>query len=151
MAYKKKLEFHFGATLFTILAFPELLAKLPRNSSTEDARTLVILAERNEANRHFVRDVRKILRNDIESNPEQLAKYKENLNDLTAKVAPQEIEFSIKIVGSGTKEQIARQLELMSYAVKSYTLEELRNGVTDEESCIIMTTDLPEAYEGERE
>ncbi len=151
MAYKKKLEFHFGAALFTILDFPELLAKLQRNYATGDARELVIIAERNEANRNFVRDVRKILRNDIESNPEQLAKYMENLNDLTAEVAPQEIEFSIKIVGSGTKEQISRQLELMSYAVKAYTLEELRNGVTDEESCIIMTTDLPEAYEGERE
>lgn len=151
MAYKKKLQFHFGAALFTILDFPELLNILKPKYDVDDERYLIVLAERNEANRHFVNDVRKILRNNIEANPEQLAKYTETLNDLTAEVAPQKREFSIKIVGSGTKEQIIRQLESMSCAIKAYTLDELRNGVEDEGSCLIMTTDVPEAYEGERE
>lgn len=146
----KKIEFHTGAVIYTMSQFPELqpiFANEGRFYGTGLMRNLLLIAESRESAGKMRLHLVRLLRNHIETSPEKLSAYKVLLAELKSTEERQENEFAIKIVGSGTKEDIIRELETMASVIRAYTLEELRNGIEEENSCTMLTTDLPETYE----
>jgi len=146
----KKIQFHTGAVIYTMSQFPELqpiFANEGRFYGTGLMRNLLLIAESRESAGKMRLHLVRLLRNHIETSPEKLAYYKVILQEQLTTEERQEKEFAIKIVGSGTKEDVIRELELMASVIRSYTLEELRNGIEDENPCTILSTNLPETYE----
>jgi hypothetical protein len=151
MAYKKKVEFNFPAALYTLMHFPDLLnnfSKAKKYSSLNQRELIIMTENPGYANGKFKLAVRQFFRSTIETNQKQLVFYLNQVTELKEKKDKQVNQFSIKIVGSGSKTKIAAELRLLAATIEGYTLEELRNGIEEENPCTVITTDVPEAYEG---
>lgn len=150
MPTKKKVEFHLGAAIYTIITRPFLMAHLKSKGYADSIEglkdALKIGAESNDMLTGKMKlDIRRTFRELIENNETQLSFYLEKKKELE-KPKDKNDKFAITIKGAGTKEDIVRELQDWITTIKVTTLEKLREGVEHEEPNTILTTDLPETY-----
>jgi len=155
MAYKKKLEFNLSAVIYTVLATDELYEIFSKEFKS-GRENLEMMAESPQLmGGKAAAKMRRILRDHIEKKVATRNFYIDKKEELKRRDNPatdkerQQTEFSLIIKGSGTKAQVAHELHMLADKIEATLLEELRNGIELEESTVVLTTDVPEAYEGE--
>lgn len=161
MAYQRKLEFNLLAVIYTILENPILYNVYSTNFSLEDREMLEKMAESPKLiGGNAATKMRRILRDNIEKKVETRNFYIDKMAELKMNEFYQKEKerfekelqaqmFSIKIVGSGTKQEIADELRRWTAVIECTLLKDLRDGIEHEEPNTILKTDLPKSYKGE--
>ena len=142
---KNKAPYCVAAIAMTIRAIPSLKRKFFFFFSSFSSDVLDSLVVYDKANKWLTPILRKMLRSVIEKNDAYLSEYWQNIQQLKD---DKELEFSIKIVGAGTKNNIINELEGWITILKSKTIHDLRDGVEFDEPNTMLYTDMPEKYTG---
>ncbi len=145
MSTKEKVKFNLVAAIRTILKFPKLIDSFRdfgyNNTEGMLKNTLILISENPEEGAgKFRLPLIKIFRRDIETNKKYLKFYLSQTEE--------QKEFSIKIEGSGTKAQIISELQSWIGILQTSTVEQILGGLEIEEPNTVLTTNIPEKYEG---
>lgn len=145
MSTKVKVKFNLVSAIRTILKFPQLIDSFKEfgynNTEGMLKNTLLLISENPEEGAgKFRLPLIKIFRKDIETDEKYLKFY------LSQK--EEQKEFSIKIVGSGTKAQIISELQNWISTLQNSTMKQILDGLEIEFPNTVFTTDLPEKYSG---
>jgi hypothetical protein len=143
---KENIKFNLSAVIYLMLAAPKIQQAVKDEGYNFEKRLMILHAESGTINQRAKTVLRKIFNDIIVKSNNYKKRYTQLLLKLADESNKKTNEFSIEIKGAASKDEIVRSLHEIVSSIEAYTINELRDGKTWEDSSLITTTNLPEKY-----